>query len=530
MQRNRGVGGPGAPVTDPTGLRLHVRACLAAAAFAFCCLAPSAALAGPNQYLNGDKILVAHYAQVEGQKLGVTPVPIKVVEVPKVEGQVNGQTVAAYAATGGYDAAGGSTGVETRCVITFAVAAHTSQASRIAGTLANFDAHKAWLLEGAATWVEADLVAQDPYARGAWDDYLDSPGTSLFRRDYDGLGFFGALAQSGTSPWSVFRAMFAAKSDPLAYDASGAPGERFEKLYASAFFGAPELGADWTAYHQGDETADGNVPRTHQVEPTVKLQANEKKTLTVKAYAAGDYRLSTSAPVTTIELAGGYAHLHSTEGPTVDASGFTDLTLCDPSQCRCPGGSVPEDPHPFKLGDLAITGTASGAKVTLTAGCDLPARPCTDLQMTGDFPPPVAGEFAPDGVAEKTISAPNAISATACELTTYAPGAGGYQCSETVDCQPLGAYSLYVFQTVDDAKQGYSYVLNNMNQLYGGSTPADVGDEAAVSHPYAGGYSSAGVVRVENDVFYFLWLPNTPADQAIGATHVLEDAAGQLLN
>ena len=36
-----------------------------------------------------------------------------------------------------------------------------------------------------------------------WMWYLDSPTRPLSQREYDGVGFFAHLAETGTDPWSV---------------------------------------------------------------------------------------------------------------------------------------------------------------------------------------------------------------------------------------------------------------------------------------------------------------------------------------
>ncbi len=152
--------------------------------------------------------------------------------------------------------------------------------AQIAGTLATYNAQGQWLSEGAAAWVESDLVANDPDARAWWAKYLNTPGTPLFSRDYDAIGFFGHLASGGIDPWRRFAAMFSAPSDAAAYAASGAGDADVLDSEASAFFGDSTLGDDWTAYHQGNPIADSNVPRIHRVGKTISVANGDMTKLT----------------------------------------------------------------------------------------------------------------------------------------------------------------------------------------------------------------------------------------------------------
>lgn len=148
----------------------------------------------------------------------------------------------------------------------------------------------------------------------------------------------------------------------------------------------------------------------------------------------------------------------------------------------------------------------------------LPARGCESLDMSSDFPPPpLPGNWAPDYVAESgTASMPGLTEGTGCSVTTYAPG-GGYQCSATVNCQPLGFWDLFYFSSDAYAEDGFTTIVKD--GLFDGSTPVDVGDEGADN-------TVGGVVRVENAVFYFRFLPKWSNDPA--PEQVLEDAVEKI--
>src|ERR1019366_7003370 len=76
---------------------------------------------------------------------------------------------------------------------------------RMSGSEATNISHPGWLMEGAATWVESELVPNDRIARQDWGEYLSTPATELPARSYDGVGFFGHMVASHINPWTRFK-------------------------------------------------------------------------------------------------------------------------------------------------------------------------------------------------------------------------------------------------------------------------------------------------------------------------------------
>ena len=66
-----------------------------------------------------------------------------------------------------------------------------------------------WFIEGSADWV-ANEIAGSHIVDGHWESYLEHPDKTLWNRDYDGVGFFVHLAESGTNPWQKIIPMAAA--------------------------------------------------------------------------------------------------------------------------------------------------------------------------------------------------------------------------------------------------------------------------------------------------------------------------------
>jgi hypothetical protein len=369
-------------------------------------LAP-AALAKPS-YLTHDRSLVNYYVAAEGAKLGVS-LPGgtgKFIELTEsaahtlVEAQPDGTTVEAAAETSCHSASGSQEGPAASCRITVARIAHEEGEGELRSTIAhevfhvfqavmsltlqNFNRKESgWLTEGSATWVEAALVHNAPTARSWWETYLRSPHVPLFSRTYSAVGFFGHLASSGVSPWSKFKAMFAATSNDAAYAAAVGSNQLLLNSEASMFFREPSFGSAWDV--QGPD-----VPSPAEVgfKPTNVKMAGAQELLSVAPYSDGAYHVTTKKmpagkPILEVRVSGAHIRLHSTEGGNVNAIDPGNVKLCTDSKgCSCPGRPSAALEQ-FKEGDLAITGGPTGGDVWLVphARCEtlLGPRSCEGL-------------------------------------------------------------------------------------------------------------------------------------------------------
>jgi hypothetical protein len=516
---------------------------------------------GPTatQYRTEDQLLANHYLGIEAGLLHIAPVfEVKVKEVGSLPVEVNGYAFSAGAVTEPFDASGGTSGPETRCLIKVAslthhvgvglvpvgpghppekniavlasldkdVMAHEvfhCLSAQLAGTIANFHKDGEWLIEGAAEWAGSDLVANDPTARVNWDAYLSTPHTPLFKRDYDAIGFFGHLSASGISPWRVFGAMFAASGNAAAYQASGAEDPFFLETEASAFFNDPALGNPWTPGHQDSEAADSNVPDTKAQRDPVRVKDSESQTLAVPAYTDGVYELRTAAPVTHITVEAGYVHLKSlTPDHPLDEQKVKSLWLCDGTRkCECPEGQQPEF-HDLTAGDLAVAAGPTPAAVQVTASCKLPSRSCVGLIAPSDFNRQVLAGALPYGPAEVVL---DAQVRNRCDYVGHAEV--GNEVVDTVEaicghkCETLeyGSVLLGTYASEADARGVYSNFIDGVP----GYTPVPgLGSEAAVDEDGAGG------MVVDND-FVFVTGFKTPDDTTIDARTALEQIEGELV-
>ncbi len=531
---------------DPHGT---ARRWLLAGLLALCSLAllaPSAAAKTPP-----DRELVDVYAAVEGAHLGeVLPGGpehfIEVVDSPKYSLKVHeyGQTYTAGAVTElAYNPA------KTEAIgakITIYGISHSSGGSLIRGVIAHevfhvFEArmsgneatdraHAGWLEEGAATWVESDLVSNDPTAREDWKEYLKSPTTELFKRLYDAVGFFGHMASSGISPWSRFKAMFKATSSEQAWNEAVGGQTGYLDSEASSFFRESPLGSEWE--QTGPNVPSSKEARAKPISETVHASSTPL-TLTAKPHADAIYSVSikTPAPGKTspltepaveVVLKSGNARIAATEGGHLNEAITGQILLCsDPKGCSTP--DCPKHYAPFERGNIAVTGGASGGSVTLTR-----RKPCESLQ--------------PEVSCEKLL--PGFVTEIARGIGQTVGNPGGLLQSIS---KPSGSYvSECLFLTKDasvDAEGnfrgaiGFAMVLRSPSlvgaqmffsilQRTPGLAPiAGYGEEALLklmttTGPEGAEYDSEAAVRVGNEVAFF-GVYSTPGNEEADRPHTL---------
>jgi hypothetical protein len=381
-------------------LGLSVTAAAAIVAVALCSAAAAAkpgATKPAGSYRASDQVLANRYATEEAGRLGVPlNISITVRESASRQLRVNGLLADAYAVP--MDASGGFVGHATSCVITIAqivhglgangktssnsVAVSTSTRSTIAhevfhclefqlgASIPQVNGLGEWAIEGAATWVESDLVAGDDDAREWWAEYLEKPATPLFKRSYDAIGFFGHLAKTGVSPWKVFPAFFAAASRTAAYQVALSADGGYLDSEASVFFRDIELGPAWDPRGQG-ANADSNLPLTDTAGEAVRSldYGSGTRELTVAPYADAAYALTLHAPakLVAVTVLHGSVRLRATDGGPVDADGAASILLCrDGARCVCPEtGAAPAGALRFGDGDLAIAAGPGGGSVRI---------------------------------------------------------------------------------------------------------------------------------------------------------------------
>lgn len=239
-----------------------------------------------------------------------------------------------------------------------------------------------WVIEGQATWVGLEVGGPSPNYDRFWKKYLVAPRIDLRTRAYDAVGFYAHLAETGTSPWSIFEAQWAAGSDHFAiFEATGANSEAFLDSWASGVTRDAGRGMAW------DTT--GEAITSDRYEPSVQAVVDGTAVDLSTAFFTNDVRsLSVDADLLRVEVDG---HMRLSDG-SADIVLHEDALFCIAGHdCAkvCPGGDPPPDTD-ATIGSrvlIATTGSIDGSLGT-AHGIDL--EDC-------ESPPPSAepddGEF-----------------------------------------------------------------------------------------------------------------------------------------
>jgi hypothetical protein len=226
------------------------------------------------------------------------------------------------------------------------------------GSLSRFASAPGWVIEGGAEWVGAVITAADDTTPGRWTLYFSTPTVPLQLRKYDAIAIWSHLAESGTDPWSVFHAVWAASGTPAAFTAAGANTPAFLDSWASGTTRDPGRGAGWDTTGPGI-TNDVIRPKGLTVPDEGAVSAN------VAPFTIFDYILVAKADVIVFTSASGHNRLSDAHIDTTELSG---QRFCNKAGgCACP--NVPDDIPPPPIGEgpvLAMSGGPEGSSVAIT--------------------------------------------------------------------------------------------------------------------------------------------------------------------
>jgi von Willebrand factor type D domain len=210
----------------------------------------------------------------------------------------------------------------------------------------------AWITEGLAEWAAVSVdPSGSPFSERFINMYITTPHTSLFRRTYDAIGFYGhaedALQQAGGSLglWPQLH-LLVIESDREAYETAGGGAEDFLSTWGSSVFRSETGGSAWRMI---SPEAPTNVPV-----PTTDIGDDEA--VAAPAYTTSQYRLfkAPGDPLVYV-LIRGHARLSTVYNYThLDGSWF-----CTEESCECPPGTEGTVPPSSPLGsgsDLGLTG------------------------------------------------------------------------------------------------------------------------------------------------------------------------------
>jgi hypothetical protein len=190
-----------------------------------------------------------------------------------------------------------------------------------------------WVIEGQAEWAGEDLAGPGPDGLEWWTIYLDTPNYSLFKRDYDAVGFYEHLLEVGINPWAIFDDMLRNQSDnAAAFTAAHADSDAFLSTWASSYRRTDPLPPTWYAYGPWSTLEHTDPDRLH-------IANGQQPPISAPAATNTLYLVLSTADITEVSVDGGNVRM-LTGGSDVPDVQQIDLCTKGPTTdaCNCPEG------------------------------------------------------------------------------------------------------------------------------------------------------------------------------------------------
>jgi hypothetical protein len=239
----------------------------------------------------------------------------------------------------------------------------------------------AWTTEGLAEWAAETLEPVPGYLFNL-TDYVDSPHTALFTRDYAAEGFWGHIQDTAPNLWQKIPTILDQATQAAQYNAAGGSSLNFLATWGSSFFNDSSYAPDWwnDSPHPTSEHAPTNI-------------IDGSGTLLAAPYTTSQYLINATQPLERVTVSPpGDALL----GQGVNRTNLTGVLFCSgaPASCQCPpddtGTVPPSEPMKFPA-SLGITGDPDAG----TTG-SVTAIPLSDY-CTPKMPTPPPGTPGTDG-------------------------------------------------------------------------------------------------------------------------------------
>ncbi|MEZ5100144.1 MAG: VWD domain-containing protein [Thermoleophilia bacterium] len=211
---------------------------------------------------------------------------------------------------------------------------------------------RGWVREGTAEWAGSLVTGRrsDEYV-----NYLRTPELGLFGREYDAVGFWGALDQFlAGGLWTRLPAILAQRGDLRAYGtALGGIEEAFPRFWASYQLRVPRFGPAWQQLDPTDVDAAQSAPVTEAA--TSRAFTVPRLTTRIFSLAGSDDLLHVQIPKDAL-LGDG----------RIDTPALEDAWFCLGGRCECPPGThatsrFPTAPSPVQgRVVLAVAGGRAG--------------------------------------------------------------------------------------------------------------------------------------------------------------------------
>jgi hypothetical protein len=287
------------------------------------------------------------------------------------------------AETAALDANGRKDGVMAKCVITVSPAgdAYTDQADvdsmmaheawhciegQLLGLFHYWYTIKPWIQEGEAEWVGYSLAPTAGVGPESWPRYLLNPGSSLFKRSYDAVGFYSQLQLSGVDVWSVLVPILQAIDNEPAFVASGATKDSFLDIWASGYLRDLGRGDPWEI--------TGPAVTSDKAKPGgLQLSNGGSIPIDVAAYTNEIDTFGSPPDILQVTVSG---HARISDGSGHDYIVNDSGTYCMTSSCEGCDAQLLNGPTPA----LAVTGGQTGNTGQLdgisSQGCKPKEKPC----------------------------------------------------------------------------------------------------------------------------------------------------------
>ena len=182
----------------------------------------------------------------------------------------------------------------------------------------------AWITEGQAEYASgAVLRSVGPVLTAYYDEWLATPGTRLFSRAYDAVGFYATLADAGLSPLSSLLQMYDAGWNGATYQfVTSGESSAMTDQWASSYADDPDYGSEWWLDQRQMSAHDGNAATE------VLAFGLQSITLTTNAYTVTLSTLEPHADVMHFTVSGSARISDRSFGGSVDLAGVADATFC----------------------------------------------------------------------------------------------------------------------------------------------------------------------------------------------------------
>jgi hypothetical protein len=197
-----------------------------------------------------------------------------------------------------------------------------------------------WVIEGQAAYGGLDVVTTTAgFTAGWWAAYLQKPQTGLFSREYDAVGFYAHLKESGVDPWSRYKAMLdAAKAggSGRAFEVALADVKKtFLDTWAAGYFrdgNSPPWGTD------GPGISGLKPPIVNRKFADTKLRP-DILAIQTDPVAVAPAKVDIQVEVFTVS-GGEYGMVMDSKGDDKQIKDLYGIAFCTLDTCKCPDDSA----------------------------------------------------------------------------------------------------------------------------------------------------------------------------------------------